>query len=29
MKFGGKWIELDTIILSNISQTNKDTRGGY
>jgi hypothetical protein len=29
MKFAGKWIELENIILSEVTQTQKDTHGMY
>ena len=29
MKFVGKWMELENIILSEITQTQKDTHGMY
>jgi hypothetical protein len=29
MKFEGKWIELENIILSEVTQTEKDTHGIY
>jgi hypothetical protein len=29
MKFAGKWMELENIFLSEVSQTQKDTYGMY
>jgi hypothetical protein len=29
MKFAGKWIEIENIILSEVRQTQKDTHGMY
>jgi hypothetical protein len=29
MKFTGKWMELENIILSEVTQTQKDVRGMY
>jgi hypothetical protein len=29
MKFAGKWMELENIILSEVTQTQKDTKGMY
>jgi hypothetical protein len=29
MKFAGKWIELENIILSKVTQTQKDMHGKY
>ena len=29
MKFGGKWMDLENIILSEVTQSQKNTRGIY